>query len=113
MTELEERTDPAGQLAAIAGYDRRPFERAGNLIELVREAGRTEPELADAYERARKLGDRTRVEVFSSWPDATLRPELDVATATDIYAALCNIRRLHHLHRRAEPVTRASRTPVE
>ncbi|MBF6323549.1 hypothetical protein [Nocardia cyriacigeorgica] len=40
---------------------------------------------------ARTLGDRTRVEVFSSWPDATLRPGLDIATATDIYAALCNI----------------------
>ncbi|MBF6414655.1 TetR/AcrR family transcriptional regulator [Nocardia cyriacigeorgica] len=91
LAELEQRADPAGQLAAMAGYDRRLFERAGNLIELVREAGRTEPELADVYERARKLGDRTRVEVFSSWPDATLRPELDIATATDIYAALCNI----------------------
>ncbi|MBF6318162.1 TetR/AcrR family transcriptional regulator [Nocardia cyriacigeorgica] len=91
LAELEARADPAGQLAAMAGYDRRLFERAGNLIELVREAGRTEPELADVYERARTLGDRTRVEVFSSWPDATLRPGLDIATATDIYAALCSI----------------------
>ncbi len=97
----------------MAGYDRRLFERAGNLIELVREAGRTEPELTDVYERARTLGDRTRVEVFSSWPDATLRPGLDIATATDIYARPVQYRRLHHLHRRAGLATRTSRTLVE
>ncbi|MFE3444033.1 TetR/AcrR family transcriptional regulator [Nocardia sp. NPDC059180] len=91
LAELEQRGDPAGQLAAMAGYDRRLFERAGDLIELVREAGRTEPDLADVYHRARKLGDRTRTEVFASWPDGTLRPGLDIATATDIYAALCTI----------------------
>ncbi|WP_175584485.1 hypothetical protein [Nocardia cyriacigeorgica] len=52
---------------------------------------RTEPELADVYDRARKLGDRTRTEVFASWPDGTLRAGLDIATATDIYAAMCTI----------------------
>src|SRR5690606_19509938 len=47
LAELEDRADPAGQLAAMAGYDRRLFERAGNLIELVRAAGRPEPDAAD------------------------------------------------------------------
>ncbi|WP_280257073.1 TetR/AcrR family transcriptional regulator [Nocardia abscessus] len=91
LAELEICPTPAQQLAAMAGYDRRLFERAGDLIALVRESGRTEPELATLYAQAREVADRTRVEVFSSWPRGTLRPGLDVSTATDIYAALCNI----------------------
>ncbi|MGY2037775.1 TetR/AcrR family transcriptional regulator [Nocardia gipuzkoensis] len=91
LAELEACPTPAQQLAAMAGYDRRLFERAGDLIALVRESGRTEPELATLYAQAREVADRTRVEVFSSWPDGTLRPGLDISTATDVYAALCNI----------------------
>jgi TetR/AcrR family transcriptional regulator, regulator of cefoperazone and chloramphenicol sensitivity len=91
LDELEATADPVRQLAAMAGYDRRLFERAGDLIALVREAGRTEPDLAALYERARREADRTRVEVFSGWPDGTLRAGLDVATAVDVYAGLCSI----------------------
>ena len=29
--------------------------------------------------------------MFASWPEGTLRPGLDVPTAVDIYAALCNV----------------------
>ncbi|WP_040805372.1 TetR/AcrR family transcriptional regulator [Nocardia concava] len=83
--------DPARQLAAFAAYDRRLFERAGDVIALVREAGRTEPELAAAYTEGRSRGDRSRREIFASWPDGTLRPGLEVATAVDVCAALCNI----------------------
>jgi AcrR family transcriptional regulator len=89
VTELEEAADPEHQLAAMASYDRRLFERAGDLITLIREAGRTEPALATIYQDGRRLGDRTRVQVFSSWPPGTLRD--DVPTSVDVYAALCNI----------------------
>lgn len=91
VDELEATTDPAAHLAAMAGYDRRLFERAGSLIALIREAGRTEPELAELYVQGRRRADMTRVEVFSSWPGGTLRPGLDVPAAVDVYAALCNI----------------------
>ncbi|WP_433711753.1 TetR/AcrR family transcriptional regulator [Nocardia sp. CA-084685] len=91
IAELESTADPRRQLAAMVGYDRRLFERAGDLIALLREAGRLEPDLAAAYEHGRQLADRTRVQVFSSWPEYTLRDGLDMATAVDIYAALCNI----------------------
>ncbi|MFD5838697.1 TetR/AcrR family transcriptional regulator [Streptomyces collinus] len=83
--------DPAGQLAAMAGYDRRLYERVGDVITLVREAGRSEPELATLYDDSRRRGDRTRVQVFSSWPPGVLRTGLDVPSAVDVYAALCNI----------------------
>lgn len=75
--------DPAGQLAAMAAYDRRLFERSGDLV-LLREAGRTEPALYDVY----RDGCR-RAEVFGSWPEGSLRT--DMPTAIDTYAALCTI----------------------
>ena len=92
LAELEApATNPERQLAAMAGYDRRLFERAGDVITLVREAGRTEPELATAYREARRRGDDTRIQVFSSWPIDILRPGLDLQSAVDVYAAICNI----------------------
>lgn len=92
VAELESpATDPARQLAAMAGYDRRLYERAGDIITLVREAGRSERELATLYRDSRVRGDQTRVQVFSSWPAGILRPDLDVPSAVDVYAALCNI----------------------
>ncbi|MGP3930120.1 TetR/AcrR family transcriptional regulator [Nonomuraea sp. KM88] len=89
--ELASITDPRQHLATMAGYDRRLFERAGDVIALLREAGRTEPELATFYEQGRRRADDTRTQAFSSWPEGILRPGLEVATAVDIYAALCNI----------------------
>jgi AcrR family transcriptional regulator len=83
--------DPRRQLAAMAGYDRRLFERAGDLITLIRDAARTEADLATTYLDGRRLGDQTRVRVFSAWPSGVLRPGLDVPTAVDIYAAICNL----------------------
>lgn len=91
LAELETTTDPARALAAMAGYDRRLFERAGDVIALAREAGRTEPELAAAYRDGRRRGDETRRQVFASWPAGTLRADLDLPAAVDVYAALCNI----------------------
>ncbi|MEV5541542.1 helix-turn-helix domain-containing protein [Saccharopolyspora shandongensis] len=92
VAELEAaEEDPARQLAAMAAYDRRLFERAGDVIALLREAGRTEPELAEAYGEGRRRGDETRIQAFSAWPDGTLRQGLDVQTAVDIYGALCNV----------------------
>ncbi|CAM3891616.1 TetR/AcrR family transcriptional regulator [Kibdelosporangium persicum] len=89
VEELETEADPSRQLAAMIGYDRRLFERSGDVITLLRDAGRVEPELANVYTDGRRRGDETRVQVFSSWPDGALR--MDVETAVDVYAALCNI----------------------
>ncbi|GAA5074267.1 TetR/AcrR family transcriptional regulator [Nocardia iowensis] len=91
LTDLETTVDPRRQLAAMAGYDRRLFERAGDVIMLLREAGRTESELAQAYRAARARADDAHRQVLAAWPPGTLRRDLDVATALDIYAAICNI----------------------
>ena len=88
IEELE-TADPTGQLAAMAAYDRRLFERAGDVIVLVRDAGRVEPELATVYRDARSRADGVRQEIFSGWDPGVLR--MDVGAAVDVYAALCNI----------------------
>lgn len=90
LAELEAaHGDPARQLAALVAYDRRLFERAGELIAMVREAGRTEPELDAVYRDGRRRADEVHAELFSSWPADALRA--DVRTTVDVYAALCNI----------------------
>jgi AcrR family transcriptional regulator len=86
LEELESAKDPAGQLAAMAAFDRRLFERAGDVIALVREAG---GDLAELYANARRDADEVRRQVFESWPAGTLRT--DVPTSIDVYAALCTI----------------------
>lgn len=92
LAELEDPgADPADQLATMASFDRRLYERAGDIIVLIREAGRSEPELAAVYTNGRKAADRNRRQVFESWPPASLRDGLDLPTAIDIYAAICNI----------------------
>ncbi|WP_189247957.1 TetR/AcrR family transcriptional regulator [Streptosporangium pseudovulgare] len=92
LAELEAAEgDPRRQLAAMAAFDRRLYERAGDVITLLREAGRVEPELAAVYRDGRTKADQTRVTVFSSWPAEVWREGVDVPTAVDIYAALCSV----------------------
>ncbi|GAB3959566.1 TetR/AcrR family transcriptional regulator [Actinoallomurus acanthiterrae] len=92
LADLEvHEADPGRQLAAMAGFDRRLYERAGDVITLLREAGRTEPELATVYRDGRRRADETRTAVFSSWPAGVLRDGVDVPAAVDIYAGLCSI----------------------
>ncbi|GAA3573596.1 hypothetical protein GCM10022419_063220 [Nonomuraea rosea] len=92
LAELEAaEADPRRQLAAMAGFDRRLYERAGDVIMLLREAGRTEPELATVYRDGRARADGTRTTVFSSWAPGVLRAGLDVPAAADVYAGLCSI----------------------
>lgn len=91
IDELETAAGPAGQLAAMAAYDRRLFERAGDVITLLREAGRSEPALAQVYSEGRRRADEVRGEVFGGWPLGTLRAGVGSAEAVDIYGALCNI----------------------
>ncbi|WP_220447558.1 TetR/AcrR family transcriptional regulator [Nonomuraea diastatica] len=70
LAELEDPiADPARQLRAMAGFDRRLYERAGGIIVLLREAGRTEPDQGTVYRDGRRRADETRLQVFSSWPE--------------------------------------------
>jgi AcrR family transcriptional regulator len=83
--------DPRGQLAAFVGFDRRLFERGGDGLRVLVEGMRNEPALVAAYQEGRGRGDRTRREVFSTWPAAARRRGVTVQRALDIYAVTVSI----------------------
>jgi AcrR family transcriptional regulator len=83
--------DPPAQLAALVGFDRRLFERGGDIMLLVREAGRTVPELADIYTESRHRGRGAQHVIFGAWPEGTLRPDIDLDMACDIYASISSV----------------------
>ena len=83
--------DPVRQLAAMVGFDRRLFERGGDVIALLRDAGSSEPKLGAAYQEGRGRGDQTRRHVFSGWSAATFRERVNAKSAADTFAALCNV----------------------
>jgi len=88
---------PPRQLAAMVASDRRLFEGAGDVIALLRDAGRSEPDLHAAYQQGRAHGDQLRRQTFSSWPPETFDQGTTVASAADAFAALCNIDVYHVL----------------
>ena len=57
--------DASAQLAALVSFDRRLFERSGDVIGLIADARRSDPDLRAAYEEGRERGDRIRRRVFS------------------------------------------------
>jgi TetR/AcrR family transcriptional regulator, regulator of cefoperazone and chloramphenicol sensitivity len=92
LAELEAAgDDPVRQLAAMVAFDRRLFERGGDVIALLRDAGGSEPKLRAAYQEGRGRGDQLRQRVFSGWSSATFRDGVTAHSAADAFAALCNV----------------------
>ena len=92
LRELDEATgDPHRQLAVFLEFDRRLFEHGAEAIVVIREAGRSKPELAGLIDQGRARGDRNRRRIFRSWPEGTFRDGVDVDRARDIYAALSHV----------------------
>ncbi|MGW3468458.1 hypothetical protein ACWDKQ_08290 [Saccharopolyspora sp. NPDC000995] len=75
----------------------RPPPGISPSIALLRETGRTEPELAAGYIDGRRRGDQACIETFSAWLLGTLRQALRVQSAVDIYG-LVQHRRLRQAH---------------
>ena len=92
VTELQERGgDPAGQLRAFVEFDRRLFERGGDVLRILAEGRRQHPDLARAYEEGRRRGDRERRKVFASWPAQTWRPGVGTKRALAVYGVLVSL----------------------
>jgi AcrR family transcriptional regulator len=83
--------DPAAQLAAFIGFDRRLYERGGDVIRLLVEAGRHQPELGAVAAEGRGRGESNRRRIFSTWPKKAWRRGVDVDRAIDIYAVTITI----------------------
>ena len=91
LQELQDAEgDPRGQMAAMVGMDRRLFESSHDLIALMLEARRSEPDVAAAYLEGRSRGDGSRQRMFSGWPKRAFRKGVTAESARDTYAALCN-----------------------
>jgi AcrR family transcriptional regulator len=91
LAELDAAADAEEQLAAMVAFDRRLFERGADVIRLMREAARTEPDLATAYQQGRRRGEKLRRRVFGGWPAGAFADGVDTALACDTYAALVNV----------------------
>jgi TetR/AcrR family transcriptional regulator, regulator of cefoperazone and chloramphenicol sensitivity len=83
--------DPAAQLAAWVTFDRRLFERGYDLIVMMREAQRSEPDIDAAYQEGRRRGREGQSKMFSSWPADALREGMTPERASDVFAGLCNV----------------------
>ena len=83
--------DPAAQLRAFVAFDRRLFERGGDVLRVLAEARRQEPDLAAAYEEGRGRGETQRRRLFESWPAKTWAKGVDVQAALDTYAMVVSL----------------------
>ena len=90
--EISERVgDPAGQLAAFVAFDRRLYQRGGDVLRVLAEGRRQHAELGDAYDEGRRRGDSERRRVMQSWPVPAWRPGVDVDRALTIYAMVVSL----------------------
>ena len=92
VVELKDRVgDPGGQLRAFAGFDRRLYEGAGDVLAILAEGKRQHPELGAAYDEGRRRGDGQRRTAFASWPKAVWRAGVDVEKAVAIYGIVVSL----------------------
>jgi AcrR family transcriptional regulator len=92
MAELEAGAgDPAAQLRAFVGYDRRLFERHGDVLRVLVEGRRQEPDLQAAYVEGRGRGDAQRRSVFETWPKRAWRRGVDLQHGLDAYSFTCSM----------------------
>lgn len=90
LAELETRRgDPAAQLRAMVGFDRRLFDTGGGLMAVIVDGRRDSIELDAAYRDGRARGDTGRRTLFSSWPARVWRAEVGVDLALGVYSGLC------------------------
>lgn len=83
--EVVDEPDPAQQLRMNARNSRIVKERAGSLLEILRSAAPTDPELDALWQRIQtEFYENQRSIVESLQQKSALRPGLDLARATDI-----------------------------
>lgn len=84
--------DPERQLTHFVEFDRRLFEREGDNLLIMRNAGSSEPELADMIRTGRERGRQVHLRIFLIWEsDGHLVESLNAESAADLYHALSSI----------------------
>jgi hypothetical protein len=64
-------------------FDRRLFEQGYDVLVLMREAERSEPDVAAAYREGRRRGHKYQLRMFASWPAGAFR--------RGVFASMCNV----------------------
>lgn len=90
VAELDD-SPPDRQLRAAVGFDRRLFQHSGDLIRLLREAARTEPELAETHLAGPRRGEQALLALLNTWPSGTLRLDRDPRRAVAVYTAIVTV----------------------
>jgi TetR/AcrR family transcriptional regulator, regulator of cefoperazone and chloramphenicol sensitivity len=83
--------DPAGQIDAYVRFDRRLFEQGYDVLVLMREAERSEPDVAAAYRKGRRRGHKNQLRMFASWPAGAFRRGVTPERAAAVFASMCNV----------------------
>jgi TetR/AcrR family transcriptional regulator, regulator of cefoperazone and chloramphenicol sensitivity len=83
--------DPARQIAALVAIDRQLFEHGADAITVIREAGKSNPDLAPVYAAGRQQGDEARRRVYGSWPAQVWQDGVGLEDALDTAAALLSV----------------------
>jgi AcrR family transcriptional regulator len=83
--------DPPRQIAALVAVDRQLFEHGADAITVIREAGRSNADLAPVYATGRRQGDEARRRVYGSWPAQVWRAGVGLEDALDTAAALLSV----------------------
>jgi AcrR family transcriptional regulator len=92
MADLElGKGNPAAQLRAFIAYDRRLFERHGDVLRVLLEGRRQESDLQAAYVDGRNRGETQRRAVFATWPKKAWRRGVDLQIGLDAYAIVCSM----------------------
>lgn len=94
MRHLMERAgdDATQQLSVMVSFDRRFFERGGDVLMMLRFAGATEPELAAGYSAGRERARQMHMRDFQRWQSLEqLHESLTPEQAADIFHTISSI----------------------
>jgi AcrR family transcriptional regulator len=97
---------PREQLAAVARFEKRLYDGAGDIVRMLHDGARTSPELAAAYAEGDARGEEGRRRVFENWDPAVFRPDVDIQKALDVSAVVFSFETWELLASRGWPTAR-------
>ncbi|WP_164473713.1 TetR/AcrR family transcriptional regulator [Gordonia insulae] len=100
VAELDAAPGPAHQLEAMARFEKRMYDGAGDIVRLLHEGARTNHDLDVAYREGLSRGDAGRRRVLSGWPTGALRAGLTLDQALDLCSLALSFEVWDHLAHR-------------
>ncbi|MEO5921431.1 MAG: helix-turn-helix domain-containing protein [Pseudolysinimonas sp.] len=89
---------PREQILAVAAFERRMYEGAGDLIRLLRDGASLDDDLAAAYQDGVGRSEFGWRRLISNWPAGTLRAGVDAERAVSVALLACSLATFDLLH---------------